>query len=348
MQKLVRPRQWQRWPLHLLFIVLALAAPLLLTHWIGGDAAWSALSSFPFSIFLAMLALAALCWNLNALRLRLLLNGRAGPLNQRSALGIELASKCALCATPGGSGGPAVLLALLARRDLSPSKGAGVFLIDQGFDSLFFISLLSGLVVYTLAVDTGWPYQALIQWSLAGLLAAIVLVSICLWTLPRWRIGQFGRRSLFGHTWQRKLFRRYLRARQTFLRTLKLPKRVLGTVLVLTMMHWCARYSLLYLAVTGVGGNIDWLWTFFTQMLGMAASQFSFLPGGAGTAEIGVSALLMPFLTTAQVGAAVLIWRLVSYHLYILAGAPVLLWFGFRSLRQRSLALGSGLDLPSN
>lgn len=336
MPKTVKHLIQSKWLLHLLFITLALSAPLLLTHWIGGDAAWSELAAFPFSIFLGMLALAVLCWNLNALRLRLLLNGRAGPMNQRSALGIELATKCALCATPGGSGGPAVLLTLLARRDLSPAKGAGVFLIDQGFDSLFFISLLSGLAAYTLTVDTGWPYQTLIQWSLLGLLTVIVLVSLCLWTFPRWRLGIFTNSRFFRRTWQRTLLRRSLRCRQAFLRTLKLPKRILGAVWVLTVMHWCARYSLLYLAVIGVGGNIDWLWTFFTQMLGMAASQFSFLPGGAGTAEVGVSALLMPFLTTAQIGAAVLIWRLVSYHLYILAGAPVLLWFGFKRLGQQA------------
>lgn len=325
-----------KWLLHLLFITLALSAPLLLTHWVGGDAAWSELASFPFSILLSMLALAVLCWNLNALRLRLLLNGRAGPMSQRSALSIELATKCALCATPGGSGGPAVLLTLLARRDLSPAKGAGVFLIDQGLDSLFFISLLSGLTVYTLTVDTGWPYQTLIQWSLLGLLTIILLVALCLWTFPRWRLSAFANSRFAGRAWQRTLLRRSLRCRQAFLRTLTLPKRILGAVWVLTVMHWCARYSLLYLAITGVGGNIDWLWTFFTQMLGMAASQFSFLPGGAGTAEIGVSALLMPFLTTAQIGAAILIWRLVSYHLYILAGAPVLLWFGVKHLGQKT------------
>ena len=36
-----------------------------------------------------MLALIGLCWNLNAWRLRLMLNGRAGQLGQRGALGIE-------------------------------------------------------------------------------------------------------------------------------------------------------------------------------------------------------------------------------------------------------------------
>lgn len=327
-------KAWRHGALQVLFVALALSAPLALTHWLGGEDAWQALATFPLTLLVAMFALAVACWNLNAWRLRLLLAGRAGALSQRSALGIELASKCALCATPGGSGGPAVLLTLLARRNLPPSKGAGIFLIDQAFDSLFFISLLSGLALYTLSVDTGWPYQRLIRWSLVALTLVIGLGIVCLWTFPRWRLGRRGTRLLSPRL-GRTLVRHGLRCRQALLRTLGLPKRTLAMVALLTVLHWCARYSLLYLAVRGVGGHIDWLWTFFTQMLGMAASQFSFLPGGAGTAEIGVSALLVPFLTTAQIAAAVLIWRLFSYHLYLLVGAPVLLWFVVKQWRNR-------------
>ncbi|BBI60386.1 hypothetical protein HSBAA_16920 [Vreelandella sulfidaeris] len=132
-------RQLLKWrPVHGLMIALALIAPLVLTAWLGGDEALQRVKHFPLGLLLLMLMMAFLCWNLNAARLRLMLNGRAGRLGQRGALGIELASKFALCATPGGSGGAATLLLLLARRGFPPAKGAAVFLVDQGCDLLFF------------------------------------------------------------------------------------------------------------------------------------------------------------------------------------------------------------------
>lgn len=70
-------------------------------------------------------------------------------------------------------------------------------------------------------------------------------------------------------------------------------------------------------------------------MLAMAASQFSFLPGGAGAAEVGVGSLLLPLMGREQAVAAVLVWRLISYHLYLAAGAPLLLLYSARLLRQR-------------
>jgi len=45
--------------------------------------------------------------------------------------------------------------------------------------------------------------------------------------------------------------------------------------------------------------------------------------GGAGAAEVSVGALLLPLMAREQAAAAVIVWRLVSYHLYLVAGAPV-------------------------
>ena len=316
--------RWRPW--HGLTIVLALLAPLLVTAWLGGAESLAAIRRFPPGLLGLMVLVAFTCWNLNAARLRLMLDGRAGWLGQRGALGIELASKFALCATPGGSGGPATLLVLLARRGLPPSRGAAVFLLDQGCDLLFFLCMLTGVVAYSLLGDTAWPHRWLVQLALVAL--ALVAFAACLamaW-LPRLLRGSSVARGRWPSLKRRRwLARRLLRCRQAILATLRLPTTTLLAVLMLTSAHWLLRYSLLYLAVLGVGGSIDWLWTFLTQMLAMAASQFSFLPGGAGAAELGVGGLLLPMLGAEQAAAAVLVWRLASYHLYLAAGAPLFL-----------------------
>lgn len=331
----INRRQLLKWrPIHGVLIALALIAPLVLTVWLGGAQALQRVRHFPLELLLLMLLLAFLCWNLNALRLRLMLGGRAGRLGQRGALGIELASKFALCATPGGSGGPVTLLMLLAQRGFPPAKGAAIFLIDQGCDLLFFMAMLSGLVVFSLFSNTQWPHQSLIQFSLVGLVLLATLVGMLMRFLPSLlRAG--GVITSWPSRYRRRwLARRLLRCRHALKVTLKLPRSILIAMLTLTASHWLMRYSLLYLAVLGVGGHADWMWTFLTQMLAMAASQFSFLPGGAGAAEVGVGTLLLPLMEREQAAAAVLVWRLVSYHLYLAAGAPLFVLYSYRMLRR--------------
>lgn len=328
-------RQLLKWrPIHGVLVALALITPLVLTAWLGGADALQRVKHFPLGLLLLMLVIAFVCWNLNAARLRLMLNGRAGTLGQRGALGIELASKFALCATPGGSGGPVTLLILLAQRGFPPAKGAAMFLIDQGCDLLFFLAMLSGLVLFSLLSDTQWPHQSLVQWALVGLALLATVVITLIRYLPR-----LLRAPSINTPWpnryrRRWLARRLLRCRHALKVTLELPGSTLCAMLLLTTLHWLMRYSLLYLAVLGVGGQADWMWTFLTQMLAMAASQFSFLPGGAGAAEVGVGTMLLPLMEREQAAAAVLVWRLVSYHLYLAAGAPLFMLYSYRMLRR--------------
>lgn len=329
--------------------MMALVAPVVVTAWLGGTDALAAVKRFPLDILGVMLLMAFICWNLNAARLRLMLDGRIGRLGQRRALGIELTSKFALCATPGGSGGPATLLVLLAQRGLPASRGAAIFLVDQGCDLLFFLFMLSGVVALSLLGETQWPHQTVVQFALIALALVAAGFSLVIAYLPRllrYPISSGGRwLSRYRRRW---LARRLLTCRQALQVTLQLPVTTLLTMMMLTAMHWLLRYSLLYLAVLGAGGNADWLWTFLTQMLAMAASQFSFLPGGAGAAELGVGGLLLPLMEREQAAAAVLVWRLVSYHLYLAVGAPLFLLSAYRLVQRPSLLRTSAPSQPLN
>ena len=119
--------------------------------------------------------------------------------------------------------------------------------------------------------------------------------------------------------WARKLLH-FLAA---FTDTLKLPRNTLITVFALTCLHWGLRYSVLYLAVLGLGADLQWAWTFLIQMLSLSAGQFSLLPGGAGAAELTSAALLAPMVGKSTAAAAILIWRAVTYYFYLVVGGPV-------------------------
>ncbi|WP_108444796.1 lysylphosphatidylglycerol synthase transmembrane domain-containing protein [Halomonas denitrificans] len=325
-----------RWR-HLGLLGLALLAPLLVPWWLGGGGTLGALGDFPGALLALMVGIAVLCWNLNAARWRLLLAGRAGRLGQRGALALEMAAKFALCATPGGTGGAATFLLLLARRGYPPARASAIYLVDQCCDLLFFALMLALLVVATLVGAIDWPHRTLIGAALLGLGLLLLGLGAILAGLP-WLLRGRPWLSWPGPGRRRRIARQLLSGRRTLIATLRLPPRVLAAIFALCGLHWLLRYSLLYLAVLGIAGQgaalDDWAWTFVVQMLAMAASQFSVLPGGAGTAELSVGALLMPLMARDQAAAAVVIWRLVSYHLYLLAGAPIFLVLLGRALRR--------------
>ena len=82
---------------------------------LGGSDMFPRLRAFPLDSLLLMFGMIVVCWFINGPAAPLLA-GRAGKLGQLQSVGIIMASEFAFCATPGGSGGPLTLMALLARR----------------------------------------------------------------------------------------------------------------------------------------------------------------------------------------------------------------------------------------
>jgi len=131
-----------RWWLLLGALVVAGAIPLVL----GGSELFERLLRFPFWLLLTMLSMIVLGWYLNAMRLRLLVGRRR--LGQRRALGVVIATEFAICATPGGAGGPLTMMALLLRHGVAPAKGTATYAVEQLTDLLFFACALVGVLIY--------------------------------------------------------------------------------------------------------------------------------------------------------------------------------------------------------
>ena len=102
-------RHW-RW-LFAAALLVGAAVPFVL----GGDQVLVRLRSVPLGWLALLVAMIAVCWNLNAWRLRVMLNGRAPGLGHGAALATVMATEFTLNATPGGSGAPFTLAALLRR-----------------------------------------------------------------------------------------------------------------------------------------------------------------------------------------------------------------------------------------
>lgn len=314
-------------------LLAAAMVPLLL----GGTGLFERLRHFPGSLLASMLAMVLVGWNLNALRLRLLLGRRK--LGQRRAFGIVVATEFAICATPGGAGGPLTLMALLMRQGVAPAKGTATYAVEQLSDLLFFACALVGVLFYALTHKLNAHIASLLGFSVALLIGVMVLLALLgrfhrqVFLLNGWLVGRFGMKPSRKRRWARKV----LGFRNALVDCFRLPRRLLLAVFGLTTLHWLLRFSVLYLTLRGLGSELAWAWTFLVQLLALTAGQLSLLPGGAGSAELASAALLTPMVGKSTTAAAILIWRFVTYYFYLIVGAPVFLHLAGRPLLRRLL-----------
>lgn len=272
-----------------------------------------------------LLGIIFIAWNLNAGRVRLLTGGAGLRLSQPRALAILMATEFAICATPAGSGGPLTYTWLLKREGLNGAEGFALYAADQLMDMLFFLCAVSVVLLHWLLV----PQDLQLGWQL-GLLTLLLSLAISLvWvSIDHYRVvflmaGRLLRRLKVNSRWRRRIARHALTFRAS-LRTVRgYPKQRLLAVFTLCTGHWLLRYSVLYLAVSAVGGEISWSYAFLVQMISLTAGQATLLPGGSGGAEASSSLLLAPHLDPATAAAAILLWRFVTYYWYLIAGGPV-------------------------
>nr|WP_095154755.1 lysylphosphatidylglycerol synthase transmembrane domain-containing protein [Pseudomonas sp. Irchel 3E13] len=319
------------------WLLAALVMAALVPAVLGGSELLPRLRSFPPGLLLALFGMIVLCWTLNAMRLRLLLGSQGEKIGRLRSLGVIMATEFAICSTPGGSGGPLTLMALLSRDRVRPAHSGAVFAMDQLNDLLFFLFAVLGIVVYTLFHSFNRSLEGLLISSAVLMLATLGLGLV----LVRWRRGvmRFNGRLLkrvkVSPLTRRRWARRLLHFFRAFRATLRLPRRVLALVFGLTCLHWALRYSVLYLVLIGLGGNLQWITSFLVQVLSLSAGQVSLLPGGAGAAELTSATLLTPMVGKSTAAAAVLVWRVVTYYFYLVAGGPVFLWLLGRHLLER-------------
>lgn len=317
-------------------LLSALLAAALIPLLLGGTGLLGKLRDFPLDLLLLMLGMIVLCWNINAIRLRLLLRRLHRTTHLRS-LGIVMATEFAICATPGGAGGPFTMMALLARRGVRPAQATAVFAVDHISDLLFFVCALIGILIYALFHALN-PHVGLLLGGTAALMTGIIVLLFGLARFHRAVLRSNGRiMKRLGVKQSRRLRwgRKVLRFRNALKESLRMPRSTLVAVFGLTALHWLLRNSILYITLVGLGAVIPWAWTFLIQMLALTAGQASLLPGGAGGAELASGALLTPMVGKSTAAAAILIWRAVTYYFYLIAGAPVFIHLAGRPLLNR-------------
>jgi uncharacterized protein (TIRG00374 family) len=100
----------------------------------------------------------------------------------------------------------------------------------------------------------------------------------------------------------------------------------LAAVFVLAAIQWSCRYGVLPLLLVAYGCHRNPLPLLVLQGLIMVFSVVAVMPGGGGSVEVVSAFLLRGFVPLSAVGMVLLLWRLFTYHLYLLAGGAMFLW----------------------
>jgi uncharacterized protein (TIRG00374 family) len=114
-------------------------------------------------------------------------------------------------------------------------------------------------------------------------------------------------------------------------RVLSGDRRYACAVIVLTSLQWSLRYGVLWAALIALGHSVPWSVVLLAQALVMHAAQWTGVPAGAGTAELGLAAALAPWLSSAALAPALLVWRVATLHLALIAGAMALVFLARRA-----------------
>jgi uncharacterized protein (TIRG00374 family) len=310
-------------------VISVVASSLVLLFTSSGDTLQLLKNNISWPL-LPLLALPVLLsWSCNGVRFWLMSRCIGTPLPLRRAWSIAVSSEFGVAASPGGVGGTAVRLGFLKKSGISFVHGGSLLAADVFLDILFFTcimpfalyALLHYLTLDSAAVSRDWnPIWLLILLLPAGLF------------LFRKNIFQSLKKQPYFK--QKRLAGRFRLMRRTLMHGFRQGRTatrlifqdhwgVLVLNFMLTAVQFTARYSVLPLSILLLGIPLNPLPLIVMQGALYMISMLAVAPGGGGSVEV-LAAMALPQLMPGNlVGVAILLWRLFTYHFYLLFGGLI-------------------------
>lgn len=304
-------------------IVAALAATVAVPILLGGKAAlWQTLN-LPAHGYLALFAVIATSWFARSIKLQLLLHRLDVWPGFGQTFLISLATDFGFISTPGGVGGYAASIYYLRRTGASVSGAASITAVDQALDLSFFALALpfAGLAL----IWSDLPRTlAMLAFGTSATMIGLVLAAL----LARRKVAAW----LFGNNFISRRWpglQRRQQALRDFFASLHANARLLIAggplflceVFVLTAVQWFTRYGVLWVALVLLGHQVPFALTLLLQSLVLHAAMWTGVPSGGGGAELGLSAALAAWVPATAIATALLLWRMATLYVCLIAGA---------------------------
>jgi glycosyltransferase 2 family protein len=307
----------------ILLIVLALSATLAVPILLGGKAALFATLHFSGRGYLAIFVAIAISWFARASKLHQLLHRLGVRPRFARSFAISLATDFAFISTPGGVGGYAASIYYLRRAGASVSGAATITAADQFLDLTFFTLALPIAGLALIWSDLPQTLAGLAFGTSAGMIALALGAVLARRRVAVW----FFSSNALTARWP--ALQRKQQALREFAASLRTHAKVLldggpaflAVVLALSGLQWLTRYGVLWLALALLGHEVPFALTLLLQSLVLHAALWTGVPSGGGGAELGLSAALAPWVPAANIATALLLWRIATLYICLIAGA---------------------------
>lgn len=315
-----------------LLIFVALAVALVVPLWLGGRHAVSTSFDLPAHAYLAILALALFGWAMRALKQWLLIRRLGLRVGMWRNIAISLATDLAFLATPGGVGGYAAGIYYVRGIGGSYAQATAILAADQVLDLMFFAIAMP---LAALFLSRSAELSPLLAHGAAfggvGALALLVALVLARRPLGAWFFGAHGPIERIGFLRRRRdALRGFLD--NVFGETQQLMRGSpawFALAFASTAVQWLARYGVLWLILAQLDAYVPFSLTLLLQGVVLHVAQWTGMPAGGGGADLGLAATLAPFVPTAAIASALLLWRIATLYLSLIAGVisiAVLRW----------------------
>jgi uncharacterized membrane protein YbhN (UPF0104 family) len=272
-------------------------------------------------------------------RIRLLTNGE---LAWSRSLGVALLWEFGSAATPSSVGGSPLAIFLLRKSGLSTGRSAAIVMFCIFLDGLFFVVFIPILYLaygeMAVRPEPGFFPDAATRTVTEGLLVAC-LVSFCalaLWTAVL-GYGLFvnpkGIQRLLFRLFSLRFLSRWKRSAVRAGSDLILASRDIRTrhasywikAFATTVLSWSGRFTVAILLLLIISpATLDYLHIYGRQMVMQTMLMSVPTPGGSGVAELSLPAFLVEYVPTGLEATLSLLWRAITYYIYLFIGVYLL------------------------
>lgn len=268
------------------------------------------------------------------LRLRILTRGE---LDWRRSFEITALWEFATAVAPAVLGGTSVAIYVIARDGIALGRSAAIVLVTAMLDELFFL-VFAPLVFFQVGIDRlfppqldqalwGLPIQALF-WA-GYIFIAVMKLTVFYAVFFRPRAIKFFLVNLFKHRWLRRLRPRIAEAGDDLISASNEFKgrsvRFWLKAIAATWCSWGARFLVLNFIAAAFFQVSSHALMYARQIVLWVVLLISPTPGASGAAEFAFVGFMRDLLPAGALLVVVaILWRLLTYYLYLFAGAVVL------------------------
>ena len=285
---------------------------------------------------LMLLPLVFFCWWLNVERCFVLVSDHLVGLSRRRMMTFYLIIELFSKATPLGGGAPVAAVSLLRPLGVPAPVTLSLFVVMALVDIAVVVTILTAVFLFGVLAYLG--VDPLLRDGITLLMIPLLALSIALlWRHSRALLVlllKILKACRLRAVYRRRIARAVLRIRISVRNMLARSLAVWMRLLLLSLFYWVAMLSILYCSVRIAGADVSWPATVAIQILSTGFGELLMLPGAAAGAEFGAAVMLTPLTGAAAAGVAIMIWRLMTFYLYLFAGfmASLSVAGGFRQI----------------